>query len=161
VTEVAGTWVDALLRTVAMLERLAVPYQIVGGAAAALYGVERPVHDIDLYVPARDLSRVAEACGERLGRPPGPHRDEHWDLTFLALEDSGLRVEIAGADAAYRDAHTGAWHAAAIDFDHATRLRVNQQTVRVMPIGQLVAYKRCLDRPVDRIDCAALDRARS
>lgn len=149
-------WIDALLRAVTTLERLDVPYQIVGGAAAVLHGVDRPVHDVDLYVPPEELGRIAAAVHDRLVRPPDRHRDAHWDLTFLALDDSGVRVEIAGADALYRDARTGRWHDAAVDFSEATPMRLRGRTVRVMPIERLRTYKRRLDRPMDRVDCAAL-----
>jgi hypothetical protein len=150
-----------LLSVVTALEHLGVPHQVVGGAAAALYGVGRPVHDVDLYVPAGDLPRVAAACNDRLIRPASRHRDEHWDVTFLALDVGGVRVEIAGADATYRDARTGTWHGAAIDFADATPMTVRGRTVPVMPVGRLCEYKRRLDRAVDRADCAALARAHS
>ncbi len=156
--EAGEAWIDALLGVVATLERLGVPHQLVGGAAAVLYGVERPVHDVDLYVPAGDLPRVAAACADRLIRPPHRHRDEHWDLTFLALDAGGVRVEIAGADATYHDVRTGTWHGAVIDFGDATLMTVRGQTVPVMPVARLREYKRRLDRAVDRADCAALAR---
>ncbi len=156
--EVREAWIDALLDVVTTLEHVGVPHQLVGGAAAALYGVERPVRDVDLYVPAEDLPRVAAACADQLTRPPRRHRDGHWDLTFLALEAGGVRVEIASADARYRDARTGTWHGAAIDFADAALMTVRGRTVPVMPVARLREYKRRLDRAVDRVDCAALAR---
>ena len=157
VTQPSGQWVDSLLWAVASLERLGVPYQLVGGAAAVLYGVDRPVHDVDFYVPPTHLVTIAAAHPRRVLRPPSHHRDDHWDLTFLALEHAGIRLEIAGADAAYRDGSTGGWHDAAIDFAAATPIRVRGTTVRVMPVGRLCEYKRRLGRPVDCTDVAALE----
>ncbi len=156
-TEPATGWIDGLLWAVAELERLGIPHQLVGGAPASLYGVDRPVHDVDFYVPAADLPKLVEAQAHRLIRPPQHHRDEHWDLTFLALEYRGVRVEIAAADAAYRERHTSLWHDAAIDFADATPVRVRGRMVQVMPVQRLREYKRRLDRPVDRMDCAALE----
>lgn len=156
--EVRKAWIDASLDVVTTLEHVGVPHQLVGGAAAARYGVERPVHDVDLYVPAEDLPRVAAACADRLIRPPHRHRDEHRNLTFLALEAGGVRVEIGGADATYCDARTGMWHGAAIDFADAALMTVRGRTVPVMPAARLREYKRRLDRAVDRKDCAVLAR---
>ncbi len=160
-SEVRDAWIDALLNVVTTLKQGGVPHQLLGGAEAALCSVQRPVHDVDLYVPAGDLPRAAAACADRLTRPPRRHRDERWDLTFLALDAGGVRVEIAGADATYRDARTGTWHGASIDFGDATLMTVRGRTVPVMPVARLHEYKRRLDRAVDRADCAALARAGS
>ncbi|WP_319018089.1 hypothetical protein [Gallaecimonas mangrovi] len=43
---------QALNWLTALLARQQLPYQIVGGLAAHLYGGSRPVADIDLYIPA-------------------------------------------------------------------------------------------------------------
>ncbi len=157
VAEPAARWIDGLLWAVATLERCGAPYQLVGGAAAALYGAHRSVHDVDFYVPATHLTTIAAAHPRRLIRPPSYHRDEHWDLTFLVLEHAGIRLEIAGSNAAYYDRNTGVWRDAAIDFDDATPIRIRSRMVQVMPVRRLCEYKRRLDRAVDRQDVAALE----
>jgi hypothetical protein len=157
VAETREAWIDALLDMVTVLEHVDIPHQLAGEAAAALYCVERPVHDVDFSVPAEHPPRVAAACADRLIRPPCRHRDEHWDQTLLALEAGGVRVEIAGADAPYRDARSGTWHGAAVDVTDATLTTVRGR-VKVLPMARLREYKRRLDRAVERADCAALAR---
>jgi AbrB family looped-hinge helix DNA binding protein len=90
----------ALRWIVGLLEELEVPFQVVGGLAAGAYGATRPLVDLDFYVPTRCLPIVAGAADSRLVRAPEHHRDENWDITFMALEHEGQRIELGGADGA-------------------------------------------------------------
>lgn len=139
------------------LARLGVPFQAVGGLAARAHGGTRPLMDLDFYIPERHLPAVAEVLEEHVVRPPSEHLDEHWDLTFMALVRAGWRIEIAGAESArLRDAESGNWIPAGIDFDRSVPLQVDRVTIPVMPRAELLAYKRRLDREVDRADVAEL-----
>lgn len=150
---------EAALRGLAELfADLEVPWQVVGGLAVRSLGGQRPLADIDIYVPDADLARVAEALGPDLTRAPERHRDGHWDLTFLAALRHGWRVEVAGADSTrYRDAGSGRWHPAHVDFEASVHRPVEGVSLPVMPRNRLVAYKRALDREVDRVDVRELD----
>lgn len=141
-----------------LLADLEVPWQAVGGLAVRAHGGTRPLADIDVYVPDADLARVAEALGPDLVRAPERHRDPHWDLTFLAAERHGWRVEVAGADSArFRDAGSGRWRPADIDFAESVARAVEGVSLPVMPRDRLVDYKRALDREIDRVDVRELE----
>ena len=71
---------------------------MVGGLAARAYGAQRPLVDIDVYAPTTRLSEIAATARERVVRKPARHQDEQWDLTFMAFEYSGMRIELGGAD---------------------------------------------------------------
>ncbi len=139
------------------LDRMGIPFQAVGGLAARAHGGTRPLVDLDFYIPERHLESVARALAAHVVRPLAEHRDEHWDLTFLVLDWAGWRIEIAGAESArVRDVGSGAWMPADIGFDRSVPIEVDGVSIPVMPRSELLAYKRGLDREVDRADLAEL-----
>jgi hypothetical protein len=119
--------------------------------------------DIDLYVPDEaSLDRIASAAADRLVRPPALHRDEHWDLTFLALEWGGWKIEIAAAATAkVWNRHTEGWAPAAVHFDEGQIVETSGVELRVMPRHHLIRYKTGLGRAVDRLDLEAMQVSRS
>jgi hypothetical protein len=148
----------ALEWIIRLLAGLEVPLQAVGGLAARTYGAKRPLVDFDFYVPTDALEKVAEAASDYLVRAPRHHRGDYWDITFMTLEFDGQKIELGGADdARYFDRLRGMWEDAAIDFEASVRRRVFGVQIPVMPLEQLVAYKRGLDRDVDRRDLAEIE----
>ena len=51
---------EALAWVIGFIEANDIPYLICGGLAARAYGSMRPLHDIDLYVPAIHYETVVE-----------------------------------------------------------------------------------------------------
>ena len=148
---------SALDWIVGVLRRADVPFQVVGGLAARAHGARRPLVDLDFYIPTSRLYDVAGLAAGRVTRLPAPHRDEHWDLTFMKLEYDGRPIELGGADGArYFDRQAGAWREAEIRFDASLEMEIFGIRVPVMPLEQLVEYKRRLDRDVDRQDIAEI-----
>ena len=153
-TGVAG----ALDWIVGLLEDAGIPFQVVGGLAARAYGATRPLADIDLYVPSAALRRVATLAAPYVTKAPRPHRDAHWDLTFMKLAHGGYQIEIAGADDAMLfDGRTDTWVSAAIVFEHPCTRDVAGVRLPLMPIAQLLEYKRALGREVDVADVAQME----
>ena len=150
-------WVTGLLKD------LGIAYQVVGGLAARCYGAKRLLVDIDLYVPDQaSLERIASAAAARLVRPPAPHRDEHWDLTFLALDWGGWKIEIAAAATAkIWNQDSGRWAPAAVQFEEGRIVEICDVELRVMPKDQLMRYKSGLGREVDQLDLEAMQASGS
>lgn len=124
-----------------------------GGLAAQAYGSTRALVDIDLYVPTGRLDEIAEHCSEQLRWGPGHVREAGWDIVFLKLERGGQEVELGGADEVWiQERATGRWIRETVDLAASVPLEVLGLTVPVMPRESLVAYKRRLDREVDRQD---------
>ncbi|HUF48747.1 MAG TPA: N-acetyltransferase [Vicinamibacterales bacterium] len=147
----------ALQWIVGILGRLDVPCQAVGGLAARAYGADRPLWDLDLYVPTAQLSNVAREAAPFVVRPPRHHLDDSWDLTFMQLDHAGCRIELGGADgASLRDHRSGTWQGAGIDFARSVPCLILGTTVPTMPVDQLIAYKERLGREVDREDIAGI-----
>ena len=61
---------STLREFLAVLDRLGVPCQAVGGLAARAYGATRPLVDLDFYVPDADLASIAATLSHRVDRLP-------------------------------------------------------------------------------------------
>jgi hypothetical protein len=83
---------------VGILHEQRIPFVVTGGFAAHLYGSGRPVNDIDLDIPTRDLSRIAPFVQEFIAFGPSHYLNEAWDLTLLNLDHAGQEIDISGAD---------------------------------------------------------------
>ncbi len=143
------TWIVELLR------RLDIPFQAVGGLAARAYGAKRPLADLDFYVPTARLADIARATAPYVVRRPSHYSDPSWDLIFMKIEHEGCEVELGGANGArFFDRRAAQWCEAAIDFDLSVERCVLGVLVPVMPVEQLVTYKRQLARDVDQEDVA-------
>lgn len=148
----------ALAWIVDLLRRLEVPFQVVGGLAARAYGATRSLVDLDFYVPTDRLNEIAAAAPAHVVRPPSKHGDDDWDIVFMAFEHEDVRIELGGADGArYFDRAARRWTAVEIDFAGGEHREVLGIGVPLMPLDDLIAYKRALDRPVDREDLVEID----
>jgi hypothetical protein len=147
-------------RIVNVLRQSDVPHQPVSGLAARAYGARRPLADLDFYIPEARLEDMARAAGKHVARPPAHHRDECWDLVFMKIVYEDREVELAGAERARFFARTtGCWCDAEIAFDASVEREILGVRVPVMPLQQLIAYKRALGRDVDHQDVAEMTLA--
>lgn len=148
----ALSWIAGRLR------ELDVPFQVAGGLAALAHGAERELNDIDLYVPEGSLALLREALDEHHAHGPRRHRGDLWDCWFMEVRFAGEEIELAeAARTRYRKGPGHPWHDAEVDFRRPVHREVFGVRVPVMPREGLVAYKRRLDRPVDREDVRALE----
>jgi hypothetical protein len=137
--------------------RAEVAYQAVGGIAARAFGATRPLVDLDFYLAATDLKDVLPDVNDYCVWGPTHFRDDSWDLTFAKLDWRGVRIELAEAEGArYFSKAQGVWIDQDVDFDRSERVEVLGVELLVMPREQLIAYKRALDRRMDRRDVAQM-----
>jgi len=151
----------ALAWVVGELERRVIPYQVVGGLAARAWGGSREVVDIDLYVPLDQARQFLIDIGEYVVWGPQYYYSENWDITFMKIDFGNQRIEIADASSAPRFFNTleDRWEEQTIDYSSSVRREVFGVECNVMPRGELIRYKKALDRPVDRIDVTDLMNA--
>jgi gamma-glutamylcyclotransferase (GGCT)/AIG2-like uncharacterized protein YtfP len=124
----------------------------VGGLAARAWGATRDLVDLDFYVPCAALPALSRTLSSRVPEPVRV-RAPDWDVTVLHLEIEGCPVDLGAAeDARWREARTGTWHAAAVDWRRAEAREVLGVMVPVMPLDDLLGYKRALGRDVDAVD---------
>jgi hypothetical protein len=92
-----------------------------------------------------------------LTRKPLHYQDDAWDIIFAQLVYAGQKIELGGAEGArFFDRNAGEWVEQRIDFSRSRWLEVLGVQVPVMPKEELIAYKRKLDREVDRLDLAEI-----
>lgn len=136
-----------------------VPYQLVGGVAAQVYGATREIVDIDFYIPGAGFATILPEVQEYLVFGPGHYHDENWDLVYMQLLRWYWQIELAAAETArFYDRAGEVWVDANIDFRAAEMCDLHGVTVAVMPKHQLVDYKRRLGREVDLVDIEQINR---
>lgn len=147
----------ALAWIVDLMNSRGIPFQAVGGLAAHAYGATRPIIDLDFYIPMQRYPEIEAELAPYLTRSPMHHRDEAWDLAFLQLVYAGQKIELGGVeDARYFDRTSGAWMPQNIDFSRSVWAELFAVQVPVMPLVELITYKRRLGREVDCQDLAQI-----
>jgi len=140
----------ALTWIIGFLEDSNIPYVVCGGLAAKVYGADRELNDIDIYVPDKHLKTVAEYGAPYITFGPSHHKGEQWDLTYVIFTYLGQNVEI-GSDKECKilNAQQSKWVTQVIDFTCYERCNVYGVDAKVMKRDELVAYKTQLNREVD------------
>ena len=147
----------ALAWVVGLLDRHCIPFQAVGGLAARAYGATRPLIDLDFYIPMERFPELLPEASAYVVWGPEHYRDADWDITFVKLSYAGQQIEFGDAiDAYFFDRVAEIWVRQEIDFGASVWRDVLGVRVPVMPLPELIAYKRRLDREVDRMDLAEL-----
>ena len=115
---------EALAWIVGVLQRNGVPYQVVGGLAARAHGAERPIVDVDLYVPFDQAQSALEEIRPNFVWGPQHHAGDEWDLTFLKADHGGQRVELgdSSSDPRFFDREKGSWVSQRVDYDAGVRV---------------------------------------
>ena len=143
----------ALKWVTGIFNQMEICYQVVGGLAARCYGSIRPLHDIDFYVPGKDISTLEKILTEHIKSGPEYYQDEHWDLVFMKLIYNGQQIEIGDADnTKYFDSQSQRWIKEEINFSESNIIEFEGIALPVMPKQALIEYKQRLNRKVDRID---------
>lgn len=139
-----------------------VPYQIVGGLAASIHGGQRPVADIDLYIPAESSEIVLTEVRNYLSKPMAHYVEHGWDVDYFQLLYQEQKIEIGlSPGSKVFDSRSGQWTDLVIDYSQSVAAHYHGVEVTVMPLAALIAYKSLLGREVDLIDIRELTQSRS
>ena len=153
---------EALSWIVQEIERHNLSYQVVGGLAAIAHGASRPLHDIDLYVPFDDPNWpnfLASVQSYVTWGPKAVIEEGAWDLLYVKISYHDQKIEIGDSNRVrIRDSATGKWIEQVIQFDSSDSKTVLGCEIDVMPVDQLISYKRLLGRAVDEQDIEDLTR---
>jgi hypothetical protein len=147
----------ALEWVVEKLENLSIPYQVVGGLAARVFGAKRPIADIDMYIPASCGARLASEMQDYLTKPLKHYVEDVWDIEYFQIKFRGQKIEFGlSPGAKIFDTTSKKWVEQTIDFSKSERMIFEGIEILVMPRDDLVAYKKLLGREVDRWDIEAI-----
>lgn len=144
----------ALAWIVRILRKHDVPYQVVGGLAARVYGAQRPLADINVYVPFDRAAGLLREIRPFVTWGPEHYVDETWDVTFLKADYQGQRIELGDSSTTPRffSARDSFWEKQRIDYASPTSARIFGVEVEVIPKDELIRYKASLGREVDLVD---------
>lgn len=148
---------NALIWIQSILERADVPYQIVGGLAAYIYGAQRPIADIDLYIQKSDVAKLEGELAAFISKPLTHYVEDEWDLEYLQLIYQGQKIEIGLVPGVKIRQKEGDWVNQMIDFTTSVMSEFEGMRVPLMPKKQLIQYKTILARDVDLFDIQALN----
>lgn len=151
---------SALAWMVEILHRHNVPYQVVGGLAAKAYGAQRPLFDIDMYVPFDRATGVLEEIAPYITWGPEHYVDDSWDITFLKIDYAGQRIEFGDSSThpCFFKRKDQRWEEQVIDYANSVCVDIFGIAVSVMPKEELVRYKSALGREVDVLDIEHISR---
>ena len=136
-----------------LLKNLNIPFQIAGGLAAHAYGATREIDDIDIDIPEECFDVVLPHIKKYITVGPVFHEDKHWKLWLITLNHEDQLIDLGGA---YKteifNHHTQSWQKLQTNLSHTIPFNLWGITVPVISREDLIAYKKAINRPVDRED---------
>jgi len=151
-TETALKWI------IGILNKYSIPFQIGGGFAAYVYGVQRPIYDIDIALPTNKLAVLVPEVQQYITHELKEHKDSHWEFVGMTLKYKGQEIDLVGAQGKkYLDEKTQTWITSENDFSTSETREVFGIRIPLMAKEKLIAYKKNLGREVDLIDVHGLE----
>jgi hypothetical protein len=89
-------WRHVVRRVTHALNQANLSYKIVGGASAALHGIEIPVKDIDIETSAEDAYRFEQLFLAEVVEPVADKQSQRYRSHFGRFEFQGVMVEVMG-----------------------------------------------------------------
>jgi hypothetical protein len=152
-TEGAFRWI------IGLLEKHDIPFQIKGGLASRLYGVDRELADIDISIPEDRFDELVPEVKDFIRYGPEQYLDEEWDIKLITLKYQGQYIDLAGAfEKKNFDKTNRVWVPTPSDFSSSVFMDVYGLKVPVIAKADLIAYKKLILRDVDIIDIEALSK---
>lgn len=149
-TEKAFRWIIGILR------KHEIPFQIIGGLAARVYGSSRELVDIDINIPEGKFGDIVPDVKEFIVYGPERFIGENWDLLFMTLKYENQGIDICSDKAKIRNARTGSWKENHTNFSESEIHEIYGMSVPVIKKESLIEYKKSLSRPVDIEDIEAI-----
>ncbi len=142
-----------------ILKKQNIPFQIKGGFASRLYGVDRELADIDISIPEDKFDELLPEIKDFIKSGPEQYLDEEWDIKLITLTYKNQDIDIAGAfEKKNFDKTTKKWVNTPSNFDTSVYMDVYGLNVPVIAKEDLIAYKKLIQRDVDIFDIEALSK---
>ena|ERR1051325_2328059 len=147
----------AVRTLVDLFTRLGIPYRCTGGLAGNFYGSAWPLSDIDIDVRESDLLIAAEALGPCVTMAPKRVVDDEFNIVLLKARLDDVDAEIIQAEEAFINAG-GVWEPFDVDVNRAEKVRWDGRDIALIPLDELIRYKRRLGRHADVADLIEVQR---
>ncbi len=149
---------EVLERLVETLQKNNIEFQVSGGLAAIIHGVNRSLYDIDLEIHKRDVETVRSLFEDYITEDwnndmEGP--DDQFDIWIMKLEIDGVPIDINQVEEVYIISKTGERTLQPSDMDFEPK-QFEGLMVPVLRKEPLIAYKTKLGREVDLEDIRQL-----
>jgi hypothetical protein len=142
-----------------LLHEQGLPFVVVGGLAANVYGGRRPLNDIDIDVPSHSFTKLMPHVKQFITFGPARYHDREFDIQLMSLRYAEQEIDLTAAESIRLfDHQSGDWRILPTDFAASERHEVFGITVPVMRRDLLVAYKKMIQRDTDLEDIAQLGR---
>jgi predicted nucleic-acid-binding Zn-ribbon protein len=152
-TETALKWI------VSILQKHNIPFQIGGGFAARMYGVERELADIDIAIPTDRLDELLLEVKDYITHDLRHYLDEKWDCIGMTINYGGQEIDFVGAQGKkIFDEINKKWIILENDFSNNEYKEIYGLTIPLMPKEKLITYKSILKRDVDLLDLEGLKK---
>ena len=153
-TREAFTWIIKILR------KSKIPYWITGGFAARIYGSKRPLADIDIEVHDKDIDRITPLVKKYILRGPLNYKDSQYDIYALFIEYHGQKIDVCGTDSQRLfNKKIKKWEKENRNLRKAIKKKIYGLLVSVVPLKDLINYKKRMSRRVDIEDVKQLTKS--
>jgi len=150
-TKEAFTWIVSLLR------KHDIQFRISGGFAANIYGSNRPLADIDIEISDDRVLEIQKEVKNYIIYGPKRYKDLEFDLLLMTLKFRGQEIDLCGIDSLKLfNKKTRKWAKESINLSNVTRKKVYDYIVPVIPLKNLITYKKKISRDVDIQDVNAI-----
>lgn len=144
-----------------ILKKHQIPFQITGGLAAIAYGASRPLADIDIDIPDDQFDRIIVDVRSYIIFGPERFKNDKWDLMLMTLNYQGQEIDLSGADSVrIFNEKTDEWILLNENLLTAPRKSVFDLDLPIIPLKNLIYYKKILAREVDLIDIKQIETNR-
>lgn len=150
---------SALIWITDILKKHQIPFHISGGLAAIAYGASRPLADIDIDIPDSQFDLIQGDVEPYIIYGPERFKSDKWDLMLMTLNYHGQEIDLSGADSIYIFSEQGKeWVKLNEDFAAVSTKNIYDLDLPVIPLQNLITYKKILAREVDLIDIQEIER---
>lgn len=150
---------NALKWIVNILQKHDIPFQIGGGFAARIYGVERELADIDIAIPTDKLNELLLEVKDYITYDLRHYLDEKWDCIGMTIKYEGQEIDFVGSQGKkIFDGINNKWIKFENDFSDSVYKEIYGLSIPLMPKKRLIEYKSILKRDVDLLDLEGLNK---
>jgi hypothetical protein len=148
---------DAFIWIIDILRKNRIPFCITGGFAARIYGSNRLLADIDIEIHEKDIMQIEKEVKDFIIYGPKRYIDKEFDLLLMTLKYKGQAIDICGVDTQKLfNKKTKKWDFENQSLSRVVKKKVYNHVVPVIPLKDLLSYKKKISREVDIRDVSDL-----